>query len=576
MKECRRPGGMPPRSRGSVLLIAVLVLAMLVVLGAVLTAMGEIERRVARNEVNAVRARLLAEGGIRWVRLAFDRPEILPGLPAFPGSLDGLFQGTETDPDLRWALEASEQDRLLLEAISTSILGPAAPGELVRGRIERIDLFAPPRVTEGAGEAAGFVTVKVTARLHHRTPGREVTFAERTVRAVLAEVPYAGPRGPVHSCGDLVLRSAFPFRWGEVSADGTVDLEGVAHELVLSGPPRRVAATPGEDRLWDGDGGDGFATWRETVEQGRQPIEDPWLRVVAGTSLHADLCLFPDSGPQPCPFTWNPGEPLGAGTVPHHEAGEADHSNIYVSAEAAVCPRFRYERWRAVAQAGVRRARYFAWAGGTRFREDGTGSEREFREITDGQAGLFFFDTRDGRAPRPGWAPDGNLTPPIDVVGGGWSFHGVLVLNAERFRIDGARGGPAAIRAPGEPRLTLQDGGPGPWLNLRYAESLGEPITADPDDDYGSEIPGQPVHNTRGPEVTAEAALQGVLWLAGTLDASGNGRILGSVVARESVESREAAAGATEVWWDTDLTTSGRPAGADLPRVVVAAWDPSG
>ena len=141
-------------------------------------------------------------------------------------------------------------------------------------------------------------------------------------------------------------------------------------------------------------------------------------------------------------------------------------------------PSFDYDMWKRIATSRNSGVYYYVWVEGSSFSENGTGPERSFREITDDQEGVFFFDTKDQRKP---YDDDGdgrydNLTPKLVVDGGTWSTKGLIYLNAESFQAGLISGRPTVFNPPGEIfQDKNQDGDHDPgenWFNLEYQTAV--------------------------------------------------------------------------------------------------------
>lgn len=597
------------RERGSALVLALLVAFILSLLAISFLMVAETESQIALNERRGAQVLAAAETGARLVKRWFDRPETFLGFPDLavavrnrrvvldesdpygsPGTqadgatlpywkggvdLDGngaddLFRrpyrggvehalmGTEDGPDLRIDDE-SDAGRAFLDELSVTLFGEEA-GEPngVRLRLARIDVAAPPYLRFGTGWARyGLATVKVVARVYQG----ERVLAERAVRATLAEAPYAGPYGALHSCADLALDGAeVTAHWGVVTAENEVRYPDDPSAFPL-GLPRALPGIARVDRLWPEDQA-GFDTLRGRLESGGPVIEDPWFRSVSGGPVNGT--------PSAVKQTWPPAMPSDPPASPC-----CDHSQVFQNLPLAPCPQYDYELWKTVASSGESDVRYFAHAGGSSFREQGTGPALGFAEITRSAGGgeaLWFFDTADGRPPRDldGDGRFDNLTPGIAVGGEGWSPRGMIFLNAERLHVDGVNGAPADFRAPGEPfRDTDQDGmweeGES-WIDLDYPPSLSGLIRG------GG---GNPGRDARGPVVPAEADFHGILYTTGQFVASGEATFYGTVIARSGVVQEDTGgAGATpDLYWDASIPDEWPPEGWSLPRVIVTGWE---
>jgi hypothetical protein len=508
----------------------------------------------------------------------FDKP--------YRGSLADTLLGTETGPDMRIDAEASSAAKTYLNDLSEKMFSQY-PGTGLEARIVRIDIYAPPSIeTGGTWTRYGMATVKVIARLYKLSDavGEEV-LSERMVRVVLNELPYGpggnGP-GPLHSCDTLDWNGEFNAHWGAVSSVSSADI----HNNHLKQPvsiPRVVTGDLQVDLLWGYNDDVAFTAYKNIIEDLR--VEDPWLRLIFGGAL-ADA---PNSDTQPWPFTWTPGDALSDGDLPYHPgppgphpyptAWDGSHSNVFQHTPVT-CINFDYTLWKSIAQAGGQNVHYYVWDSGSSFKENGSGPARTFESITDNQTGFFFFDTMDRQPPRDDDA-DGiydNLTPMIKIAGGTWGVRGMLYLNTIDFQSKGVSGRPVTFNAPGEPfqdkNLNGQWDFGEDWINLDYPDSLGDPFVADVDDftlDDGT-TGGVAVHNSRGPDIIADAVLWGILFNNGYYDATGNAVYYGTVISKLGIGFSSPSGGTADHYWDASLG-DGPPDEWGLPRVSITRWE---
>ncbi len=623
------PGGRD-RRRGSAIVLAVLVAAALSLLGIAMLFVGETEGRIAENEHHAAGARLAAGAAARVVKLWFDDPDAPPGEgppppevvdrsrrrieedgdPATPphaqdglawprykqdvdrngDGRDDLFDrpwgdglrdallGTPDGPDMRIDEAAGPLAEAFLRDLSRRLLGPRPLAERgVETRIRRIDVHGPPWVVVGGAKVRrGIATIRVVAAVG----GPRGDTARATVVTVIDDVPYASvATGPLRSCGELRWRGRLDARWGTVVAVGSA-LAGAGHRAWASSWPRVPPAAPGSDLLWGHDDDVAFRAYLRELELRREVIEDPWFRYLTAAAPFGAA-----AGRQPFPFTWDPraGAPPGDGEWPNHlhPGQDGDHSNLFQLVERLECDGPDYELWKAVATSGERRVRYYVWEAADRFRENGSGPARSFREITDGEEGLFFFDTTNGRAPEDtdGDGVADNLTPAIDVEGGRFGLRGFVFLNASVLRLRDLAGRPVRIRAPGEPfRDGNGDGRRGPgeaWVNLAYPRDLAGPLVVDALDNLQDDgrFAGDPVRNSHGPAFDGDAAVAGILVTAGGFEARGGVRVYGAVVAGSVAGDGAAAGDAPSFLWDASILRGWPPAGWDVPRTMTISWD---
>jgi len=625
--------------RGSALVIAILVTVILTLLGISFLLLAETENKIAENERLSAQALYVAETGARQIKRWFDHPPseggtwnvLNPPLAAIDRTLreidddgdpstapipqdgtnaaprykqadDLIFQrpyrsalvdmltGTEDGPDMRIS-RATSAGATFLDSLGTALFG-TYPGNGLEARIEQIDVYAPPTIEiSGVWTRYGMGTVRVVAQIVQDVGGTDVVLAERMVKAVLNEMPYPGPFGPLHSCANLTYNGDFTVNWGAASAVANSDLTNNLHKIKVSLP--RIEP-PGQrvDLLWGYDTAAGnaapFNDYMSQVYAAGEEIEDPWFRYLSGGPLDPGSLTGAPNPADNVPFTfdWTVGTSvLDDGTYPNHDHGgsnDGTHSNIMQNMPTVTCPQFDYDTWKAIATSGSGDVHYMVWDNGSSFRENGQGAARTFREITDNATGLYFFDTKD--AVRP-YDTDGdgyfeNLTPAITINGGTWGTRGFIYLNADTFQSKGVTGRAATMSAPGEPWLDIdQDGqydaGVEPWVNLDYPTSLTDPFVADSGDtlqDDGT-FGASAVRNTRGPSFNSTAALWGILYNTGQFEATGNARYYGSVLAESGIGENAPAAGTPEFYWDQSIVDSWPPAGWNLPRVVITRWE---
>jgi len=615
--------------RGSALVIAILVTAILTVLGLSFLLLADTENRIAETEKLSAQALYFAEAGARQVKRWFDHPGSLTfnlawpplaavdrsqrkidtdgagpnapvpadGTPAAPyykqgvdrdgDGLDDIFDkpyrdalvdtllGTEDGPDMVLDESGSPEARSFLADLSNRLLSdfPAA-GAGIRARIVRIDVYGPPYLdVAGSWTRYGMGTIKVTARVYRQEGSSELVLAERVIKAVLNETPYPGPYGPLHSCKNLTWNGDFTVHWGPASAVNDSDLTN-NHKKLAASWPRVVPPSQRLDLLWGWDNDTNFQAYKNAIEG--MTVEDPWFRYLSGGSLSSLGCTGGTPTPeQPCPFNWT-GGPLGDGQYPYHGgSNDGTHSNAFENVALVTCPEFDYDTWKTIATSGTSDVHYFVWDNGSSFKENGSGTARTFRDITDNREGLFFFDTKDGLPPHDdnGDGEFDNLTPAISIQGGTWGVRGFVYLNANSFQTKGVGGRPATFRAPGEPYQDKNQNGrydPGEnWLNLRYPTSLSDPFVADKNDTFGGSV----LRNSKGPEVTADAVLWGILYNSGYFDATGNARYFGSVVAKQGIGETSPSAGTPDLYWDETIVEDWPPKTWDLPRVIITRWE---
>jgi hypothetical protein len=618
-KRASRPQGEQAHregERGSALVLAILVSVLLTLLGISFLFMSQTENLIARNEKLAAQAFYVAEAGARITKRWFDQPgALLPSPPPTLAQIDrslrtvdddgagplppeaagarGLYKGgvdldvdgdddifrqpyrgddansllgTEDGPDIRI------EDEAFLTALSRDLLA-GFPARNLEARIVRIDIYAPPYFeTLGGWTRFGMATVSVEARIFRD----EDVVAERTVKAVLNELPYPGPFGPLHSGKNITFEPELTTYWGPVTARGTVTVSGSLDDYPLS-LPRTINSIPRVDTIW------GFvypfASYKSTVlgnrtvfEPGDSPRIDPWFRLLAGSQI-VGLAI----GTQPAPSQWLtiPNEPDACDIF----CPSLDHSNLYQGVFVG-CPEYDYAIWKQLASSGESNVRYFAYSGSPDlFLENGRGDARTFEDWTDGQEGIYFFDTIDGLPPADLNA-DGvidtvndNLTPTVSV-GDGWRFKGVIYLNAHSFEADPGTNGPLVdMHPPAEPFVDENANGIRDSSPVENWIELDIPSLSTIDDSFDSGTgAGGPGWDELGNPVSGHPAFEGILYTNGRFEARGGGTYYGSIIAREGVIQESALTGTPRIYWNDSITGHWPPEDWHLPRVIITSW----
>lgn len=617
----------PKRSRrgeeGSALILAALVTVILSLLGLSYLMMAQTENTIAENERNSAAALYVAEAGARLVVGWFNDPTatgyLVPTLAdldrtkrvfdhdsngatarvqaasgdatkplykdatvtsslifdrPYRSALGDTFLGVETGTDGNVAFAAMGPDIIVNASFLTTIndtLFPNFPSPFLRARITRIEVYQPPILSIGGSNTRmGIATVKVTAGVF-QYPGTasERQIATRIAKAVVNEIPVPGPVGPLQSCAGLGYNGDFKIHWGTGTSVGAANLpsSGTMDNKVASGLPYAP-----NDPFTYVNGGMTLVSW--ATAHNTQSIEDPWFKYIAGGALTFNGAAAPNTNPQPFPFADT--TPLGQG------AGE--HSNLFQNT-VVNCPSFDYALWKQIAQSGLKNNYYYKWVSGTSYSLDGTGTTTDIRTLTNGKSGVFFFDTQDGLAPNVAGT---NLTPDMSLSGGTWGAGGFIYMNVSNFGTTGLGGLPTAFVPPGEP----SDGSG--FVNLDYPgsasnnyvikqgtanfETWQDPVTGEwyctdaSQCDASARTPaGVPVLDTRGIPFQEDAALNGVLYIAGTFTVQGNAKYFGSVVAQRGV--LDGSSGTPDFWFDERLVKGQwPPKGMSIPRVVISSW----
>lgn len=610
--------------RGSALVIAVLVTAILTLLGISYLLMADTENKIAQNERLSAQALYFGEGVVREVKRWFDRPPYgvlggrnlvkpttadidrtlrkidtdgdgptapfaadgSPGAPYYKDGIDlnadghddifdkpyrsdlkNTFLGTEDGPDVRISRAAGGNQAALLDALADKIAPNfPAPNGALRARIDQIDIYEPPYIEIGTNWTRyGMATVKATVSIVKTTGTAAQTVATKIVKAVLNETPYPGPYGPLQSCEELIWNGEFRVHWGTSTAvgpDGTGADVSFPNNWDNKLYKSIPRATPPTPKLDLLYGYNDNTIWANLKAglQGKS-IQDPWFQFFSG----ADIEPFKSIGGFGSPQLIAPG------------TTDEDHSNLFRNMPGVGCPEFDYDTWKQIAQSGGSDTHYYAWDNGTNFRENGSGAAQDFTTLVDNRTGFFFFDTTDGIAPHD---PDAsgvaaNLTPAIQLGGSTFGVRGFVYMNTRLWTSNGTVGRAVTMHWPAEPYRDVNENGskdPGEdWINLNYSSiSTTDPHVAavvDSADAYG----GGTVWNSRGPDITGQRALiWGLLYISGEFDAQGTPLYYGSVVTKAGMNG--SMAGTPDLFWDTDLKDNWPPPTWELPRVIITKW----
>jgi hypothetical protein len=615
------PNGNEPKSqKGSAMVISVLVTAIMSLLGISYLLMADTENKIAENEKLSAQCLYFGEATVREVTKWFDRPpyaalggeNLVKPLtttmdrtlrqidtdgdgPTAPVAADGtaahpyykvgvdrdgdgnddIFDkpyrsgladtllGTETGPDIQIRRAASSTIATFLDGLGTKI-APSFPAGVagLTARVNEIDIYEPPYLyVGGQWTRYGMGTVKAIVEIVKTSGATTNVVSSRVVKAVLNEMPYPGPYGPLHSCTTLNWNGSFNVHWGTTTAVGNANPKSKKFPNSI---PRALPPGPQIDLLnfWQSPAQD--ANWAamklslETAGATGQTIPDPWFRFIIG-GVDADYSAVMSQ------------------QIVAPSATTVDNSNMFHRMDPLVnCVEFDYQTWKNIAQSGTSDVHYFAWDNGMSFAENGTGTVDTLQNLTDNRVGVYFFDTTDGNPPD---SLGSNLTPEVSINGGTYGFRGFLYANVSNWLTTGVAGRAIDMVWPGEPfRDSNQNGvyDPGEaYINLNYKTISTTDPTVQPvasgTDDFGNLGVG-PTRNAYGPHITGQTAIiWGVLFVSGTLDAQGNATYYGSVVTKGGTANKMT--GTPDMWWDPRIKDNWPPADWDLPRVVITRWE---
>jgi len=507
-------------------------------------------------------------------QLFFDKP--------YRGSLAAAYMGSETGPDMILQSNSLDPNTAGSVDILDQINATLFTDQPNTGRIQRIDIYAPPVImVNGIPTRYGIATVKVTAakfRGMAKVGGTWITtpssrqMGERVVKLVLNEAPYPGPGGPLQSCSGLSTNGAFAVHWGATTAVQDASTSTSVVQLQSRAPQSIPWAT--KSSIISGADLTNYVTARAGTASAT--IADPWFQIVTGGTFNPPLDPNTSPGNLLQPYPYNPAAPT-----------TDDNSNLFQHSVVS-CPSFDYDLWKGVAQSGFGDAHYFVWAGaGDSFRENGVGAAKTFAAWTSGiEGGLYFFDTKDGMPPDPNGT---NLTPQVSLsASDNWRGSGFIYLNAVNMNQTGISSTAVnrALIPPGEPFVDANgnrrwDSGE-QYVNLTYMTTGTGNALIDPNASAQTAtvtpVTGEPFSYTtstarddQGIPILQPINWYGVIYTSGTWDAQGNGYFFGSIVTRNGVLG--GTAGTPDVWFDERLVKGEwPPPDIQLPRTMVTVW----
>jgi len=260
-------------SRGSALLVSLMVIVGLSLLGLGFVAISETESAIAKNQSQALQTQAIAEAGakliVEWIQdpqwgmdhaampanvpcAAYGTspcsPNGSPGVyiktvrtsgaytgvykpkngtklldrPYRPGNDDRLF-GDEDHADL---IINRITDSTTLDNFNNIVLGTNVSDKMA-GEITEIKIFAPPVVggvlTNGfwvGGQRYGVATIKVTAQQFRNPSSHTGVMASHAVRIVVGELPLPIPAGPIQGDANVSFGGNFRVHWGMETSRG--------------------------------------------------------------------------------------------------------------------------------------------------------------------------------------------------------------------------------------------------------------------------------------------------------------------------------------------------------------------
>ncbi len=631
--------GRPRRGgeRGSALLIVTMITVILTLLGLSYLAVADQENTIAANQRNADQLTFVSEAGARMVKAWFDRPvEGDPNNPIFKfmgdydirktlyydrtqrifdhdndpntadvladgtsgkpyyrqgltitsdpnvlsfwdkpyrGSLAAEFRGTEAGPDI--VIQANNSGVDWMDIINQRVISPNKTAQETVGRIQRIDVYAPPIIEVGGVKTRfGIATVKITATKFKYlgkvgivpvTNNGSVEVARQISKMVINEVPYPGPTGPFTTCTSFDTNGSLEIHWGDVVA-GTSAAVGPASQL--QNKTHRTVPWAAVSRYL---GPPDLGNWVASVNGQNSSDFDPWYKLRAGSTI--------SGATDPNSIQVYPYAPIPTDL-------DDDFTAIFQNSPST-CPSFDYQIWKNVALSGGQNIHYMVYVGTDSYREDGVGTAQGVKAWTNGKEGFWFFDTTNRLPPDPNGSNIGGAVG----GGGGWSSAGLLYVNAD-WDTSGAGGGASRVLIPpGEPWYDADADGtadPGEYVNLKYPTSLSGDVI--PYTDGHASNPAQTasvtstngvtytyttnpsVRDTQGIPFADSITFQGVIYVEGVFQMTGNMSVYGAMLTKGGMPTKSA--GTPEVWFDERLIKGDwPPAELDLPRTMVTFWE---
>jgi hypothetical protein len=258
-------------TRGSALLVSLMVIVGLSLLGLGFVAISETESAIAKNQQTALQTQAVAEAGAKTIVEWIQDPTwgntnaALPANDATNLNLaaikitrtisgySGVYKPSATTRLLDKPYRANNGDKLFgdedhadlvinrttdpttIDNFNTILLGPNV-SDRSGGEVSEIKIFAPPIVggvlTNGfwaGGTRYGLATIKVTAQQYRDPAGLNAyklnaanVMASHAVRLVVGEIPLPIPGGPIQSNTAISFGGDFVVHWGNETSTGTL------------------------------------------------------------------------------------------------------------------------------------------------------------------------------------------------------------------------------------------------------------------------------------------------------------------------------------------------------------------
>jgi hypothetical protein len=276
MKKVRRSRRNRRDSRGSALLVSLMVIVGLSLLGLGFVAISETESAIAKNEQNALQTQAIAEAGARMIVEWFQDPQwaesnaamplnssstiasgIIPAAGAIktqrvipaPQAYTGVYKPQTAqrlcdkpyrqDNGDRFYGDEDHADIIInrttsvttIDAFNNKLLASDASTatdlDKLAGEVTEIKIFAPPIVNGtlssgfwSGGQRYGVATIKVTAQQFQNPVAHTGVIASHSVRLVVGELPLPIPAGPIQGDANVSFGGNFRVHWGMETSRG--------------------------------------------------------------------------------------------------------------------------------------------------------------------------------------------------------------------------------------------------------------------------------------------------------------------------------------------------------------------
>lgn len=240
-------------SRGSALLVSLMVMVGLSLLGLSFVAISETENAISVNQRNKTQTSTLAEAGAKTVVQWFQDPVTMEARDLLPTNLGdfkrertvaaykgyykpdtakellfdtpfgpkepNMFFGDEEHADVAIVYGANTASTNFIDAFNAALFY----NETDAGKVTAIRIYAPPMVGAAlvngfwvGGVRYGVATIAVTAE---RTNTANVVVSQAVCRIVIAPFPLPGPGGAIQAGGGIATNGAYEVHWGAVESE---------------------------------------------------------------------------------------------------------------------------------------------------------------------------------------------------------------------------------------------------------------------------------------------------------------------------------------------------------------------